>query len=353
MPEATSTYNATYTTNGTVLPATLAFLNDKAAITFATPDGLRTVYWQYHNIMQHPASSAVFTYTAYPPQSLDVLDKTLAAAIAMHLQNGKKTALRKRNQTALVLATTLVAVISAVYFLLLPWAAQAVAARVPVAYEKKLGDELYAAMKSDFQIDESRSAYATAFFEALQIPSEYNIRITVVKSNVANAFALPGGHIIIYDKLLNNLTAYPQLAALLAHEATHIEARHSLKSLLRQASVTLVFSALLGDAGAVGSTLLNSMDKLKSLSYSRSLEREADERGLHLLTARNIDGAGFIELFQILEKEPDAEGPEWTSSHPQLKNRIRNLAQQPGFKQQQPRPHATLHTLFLKLKTAR
>ncbi|HUQ96983.1 MAG TPA: M48 family metallopeptidase [Chitinophagaceae bacterium] len=352
VPHFTSTYNATYTSNGTALPATLTLLSDKAAITFATPDGNRTAYWYYYNTVQNGASGAVFSYTAYPPQLLEVLDKDLSEAFLLRLQTGRKAVLHNRNKTALVLIATLALAVAVVYFLLLPWAAQAVAARVPVAYEKKLGASLYETLVNDLQVDKNRSAYATAFFNALQIRSNYPITITVVKGDVANAFALPGGHIIVYDKLLNKLSTYPQLAALLAHEATHIEARHSLKSLLRQAGVLLVFSAFLGDAGAIGGTLLNSADQLKSLSYSRSLEKEADAAGLQLLTARNIDGTGFVQLFQILQQEPDSEGPEWTSSHPQLKNRIRAIKQQLQAMPQHPQQNETLHGLFLKLKTA-
>ncbi len=345
-------YNATYTSNGTVQPAILSFSKDKAVIRFHTPEGERTVFWFYHEIKQRESNRAVFTYTAYPPQSLELLERTLADTFASLIGKQKNRHTKLRHRTALVLFGTLITAIAVTYFFILPWVATALAARVPEAYEKKLGDEMFAAMQQDFVIDEAQSAYTTAFFDALQIPSAYNITITVVKSDVANAFALPGGHIIIYNKLLNSLTSYPQLAALLAHEFVHIQNRHSLKALFRQASTHLVFAALLGDAGALGTSVLNHADNLKSLSYSRSLEREADNDGLKLLQERKINGAGFIALFKILQNEPGTQPAEWISSHPNLETRIRNIQQQQKAQLHNVVTNTTLQQLFVKIKAA-
>lgn len=345
-------YNATYTINGTAQPARLLLLKRNAVIELGTAEDDRAVYWHYHNITQPAFGNALFSYTAYPPQTLEVLDKTLAETLTARLQYSKKRRTTKRNRIVLGLLTGLVSLVVMLYFFILPWIAGALAARVPLRYEKQLGDELFASMKRTFRIDEARSAYTTAFFDALHIPSQYPVQITVVKSNDVNAFALPGGHIVIYDKLLNRLDGYPQLAALLAHEFVHVQNRHALKSLFRQASASLLFSTLIGNAGALGNAVLNSADNLKSLSYSRRLESEADADGLALLTARNIDAAGFVRLFQMLEKEPQAAGPEWVSSHPQLQTRIRDIQQNSLYKQQQPITDSTLHQLFLKIKTA-
>jgi beta-barrel assembly-enhancing protease len=345
-------YNATYTISGMAQPARLALLKNKAAIQLGAVDTVRTVYWLYHNITPPAAGVHLFTYTSYPPQTLEVLDEELVETLTARLHQSKKMVTTRRNRMVLGLFAAIISFFALLYFFFLPWLAAALAARVPVAYEKQLGDELFASLKHDYQIDDARSAYAAAFFDALQIPSNYPVHITVVKSEVANAFALPGGHIIIHDKLLNQLTAYPQLAALLAHEFVHIQNRHALKNLFRRASATLLFSTLIGDAGALGSAVLNSADNLKSLSYSRSLESEADADGLGLLTTRKIDGIGYVQLFQILKHEPQVEGPEWVSSHPQLQTRIRNIQHNKLYQQQQPAAHETLHQLFLKIKTA-
>jgi predicted Zn-dependent protease len=107
-----------------------------------------------------------------------------------------------------------------------------------------------------------------------------------------------------------------------------------------------------GDAGAASSAVLSNMDRLKSLSYSRSLESEADTDGLQLLAARHIDGNGFIQLFQILQHGSGTQVPEWTSSHPNLEKRIRNIQQNKTFQQQQARTDTTLKMLFKKMQAA-
>jgi predicted Zn-dependent protease len=188
----------------------------------------------------------------------------------------------------------------------------------------------------------------------MQIPSEYNVQIVVVKGDVLNAFALPGGHIVVYDKLLYNLDSYPQLAALLSHEFTHVENRHTIKTLFRQLGSKIFLSLIVGDATAVGGVVINNADQLKTLSYSRRLEKEADQNGVRLLAERKIDCGGFVRLFQILKKETDgaAETSEWISSHPNLDNRIRNIEENPFCKNNTPRTDSSLHHLFLQIQTA-
>ena len=111
-------------------------------------------------------------------------------------------------------------------------------------------------------------------------------------------------------------------------------------------------SMLMGDAGAMGHIILGNADYLKNMSYSRSLEKEADENGLALLTQRHIDCHGFVRLFQLLKKESTAEPSEWVSSHPNLNKRIQNIQQNALCQQQKATNDSTLHHLFLKLKTA-
>jgi beta-barrel assembly-enhancing protease len=114
-----------------------------------------------------------------------------------------------------------------------------------------------------------------------------------------------------------------------------------------------VFLALvLGDAGAMGSVLIGNADQLKDLSYSRSLEKEADLEGLKLLADRKIDGNGFVGLFEILKKEPAVEMSEWINSHPNLDKRIKYIKEDESFNRNGVEKNETLNTLFLKIKTA-
>jgi predicted Zn-dependent protease len=87
---------------------------------------------------------------------------------------------------------------------------------------------------------------------------------------------------------------------------------------------------MLGDATAVGGVIINNADDLKSLSYSRALEKEADDNGARLLADRKIDCGGYLKLFQVLKKETQGAQPhEWINSHPNLDKRIQNIENNP------------------------
>jgi beta-barrel assembly-enhancing protease len=345
--------NATYTySSHAPLPAYITLQKHALQISLWTSEGERTVIWHYDQMAKDAKSDFDFAYATYPVQIIAVHSKELADQLTQRLQDNKKAYFSKRRSTILKVVTGFAVLLAVAYFFILPWVAAGFANRIPASYEKEMGDQIFNNMKSDFEIDASKTAYLNDFFQQLKVPSQYDIQITVVKSDIANAFAMPGGHIVVYDKIINNMASYPELAALLAHEFIHVENRHSLKSIFRQLSSTLFISMLMGDAGAVGDIIIGNANHLKSLSYSRSLEKEADENGLALLTQRHIDCNGFVRLFQLLKKETTAEESEWVSSHPNLNKRIKNIQQNALCQEQKAINDSTLQYLFLKLKTA-
>jgi predicted Zn-dependent protease len=226
---------------------------------------------------------------------------------------------------------------------------------VPVSYEEKLGDELYEAIKTGFEMDEAKTAYINDFFKELNIPTKYNIRIAVIKEDMANAFALPGGNIVVYDKILAGMNNYEELAALLSHEFTHVNEKHTTRSLFRQLGSAIFLSVIFGDVGAIANTMIRNADNLKRLNYSRGLEKEADRNGLKILSERKIDGNGFVRLFALLKNETLNTGQhpaEWISSHPDLDKRIDYIKKDELFNKNGSEQNETLKTLFMKIKTS-
>jgi predicted Zn-dependent protease len=245
-------------------------------------------------------------------------------------------------------------VLFAAYIWLVPFLAERLAKRVPASYEESLGNGIYNTLKTGFAVDEKKTAYANSFFNELKIPTKYNIRITVVNENTANAFAIPGGNIIVYDRIIAGMNSYEDLAALLSHEFTHIENRHTTRSLFRQLGSAVFLSVILGDLGSIANILIRHAGNLKSLDYSRKLEKEADLNGLQILSERRIDCNGFVRLFELLKKETEKTGTspaEWISSHPDLDKRIEYIKQNTLFNRNGIEVNETLKTLFLKIKT--
>lgn len=342
-------YNATYYCNANEYPATVTPLKDGLQIAFDNGAGPTTVKWRYKLMAQPKGGATTFTYPGYPLQTLVVLEPQLAQNIHLHKEAQVRNKTRRRIAKVFTFFTAFVLGVMLVYAFVLPWVAGLIAGSIPVAYEKSMGKQLYASVKGSFEVDEKRTAYINTFFDEMKVPTAYDIHITVVKNDVSNAYAMPGGYIVVHDGLLNGIATYPELAALLSHEFVHIENRHSLRSLFSSMSNYIFLSLILGDIGTVSAILVSHTHHLKNLSYSRRLETEADEEGVAILQERQIDCNGFVRLFQVLQKEVNEEPSEWVSSHPNLKKRIRNIQQLKGCRQQQPANNQTLQNLFTQL----
>lgn len=235
------------------------------------------------------------------------------------------------------------------YLLIVPWLSEKMASKVSVKTEQQLGDAVYNSMNLDQQEDTAATAVLNEFFRQMKVPTAYDIRITVVNDNVVNAFALPGGRIVVYTALLKQIQTYPELAALLSHEFTHINNKHSTKSIFRRLGSKVFISLLFGRFGSVSSVLINHADDLKSLTYSRSLEKEADTEGLAILTQRKINPDGFVSLFTHLKEAAPADMlPEFLGSHPDIDKRIAYIKE--ASREAAVEEDAQLKAIFEKLK---
>lgn len=234
----------------------------------------------------------------------------------------RKTRAREWGRNSLILLIALASLI-AIYFLIVPWLSEKMAARVSVTTEEQFGEAVYSGMQLEGSENSEASFAVNQFFAELNIPTTYRIRISVIKGSVVNAFALPGGRIVIYDALLKEIEDYPELAALLSHEFIHVNNKHSTKAIFRKLGSRIFFALLLGKVGAVSSMLFDQADNLKSLNYSRKLEKEADLDGVALLIERKIDPGGFSELFRHLKQSAQGNNiPELLASHPDTDRRI-------------------------------
>jgi predicted Zn-dependent protease len=251
---------------------------------------------------------------------------------AQEVHTRKKTT--RNNRVPLLLfgsaALGLIGVCLLCYFLLLPWVAQQSVALVPVSAEVAIGEQLSRAYTAGQPVNDSASWYANRFIHRLKLDGTYPLRVQVIRSPEINAFALPGGNIVMYSGILDKMSGYGELAALIGHEVTHVTHRHSLKSMFRGAASSLLLAAVFGDIAGVTSVLLAKADEFKQLDYSRELETEADDNGLQTLVDNKISPAGMLRLLELLKVE-GAEMPgmmKYLSTHPDTQARIDHLKSQ-------------------------
>lgn len=227
--------------------------------------------------------------------------------------------------TVLGITISVVFLLFALYFKGLPIIAEKIAMKFPYSTEKKIGEQLYKSNLSGQKIDSVKSIYAKMFFDSLHLENNENITITILKSREINAYAMPGGHIVVYDSILTLMETPEEFASLLAHEYAHIKLRHSLRGIVRQAASTLFFSLIFGDAQGTAVILAENADKLKSIQYTREMEQQADEEGLICLIQNNINPSGMLELFKKLDKSTGSitdKASEFLSTHPLFKTRM-------------------------------
>jgi predicted Zn-dependent protease len=217
-----------------------------------------------------------------------------------------------------------IALCLAAYFWLLPYLSERMALALPPETDVRLGDAMYQQTAPSLDIDEARSDVLQRFGDQLLISPTFKLRLHLVKDEQVNAFAMPGGHIVVYTGILDKMTGPGELAALLSHEGTHVEKRHSTRAIARDLSGSLFLSLLLGDVGDMVGTVAQKGDELKGLSYSRDLETEADTIGIRCMYTNGVEPHGMVDLLELLEREAEdmPEGASFLSSHPLTKDRI-------------------------------
>jgi predicted Zn-dependent protease len=239
------------------------------------------------------------------------------------------------------------ALVAAFYVWGIPVVAEVAAARVPIAWEEKLGqvvvDQL--APPAERCTDPQAQAAAEAIVARLAAarPSPYHYKVAIARNEQINAFAAPGGYVVVFTGLLKKTKRPEELAGVLAHELQHVQRRHTTKALLRQASMQLLLSALTGDMGQVGQAL-GIAGTVGTLGYQRADEAEADREGMRILQAARLDGQGMIEAFEMLRREADAPSharlPGFLSTHPDTGDRIAALRRLVREAHGAPRPFA-------------
>jgi predicted Zn-dependent protease len=241
----------------------------------------------------------------------------------------------RRRVVAVVAALAVVATLAtalALYVWGIPRMADVAAARVPISWEVALGEAAVAelapvAKRCQDPERQRRIDEITGVLLKTVDPARYPFRVIVVNDPMVNAFATPGGFIVIFRGLLDRTENAEELAGVLAHEIQHVLHRDSTRAILRQASTAVLMAALLGDVGGALAIGVQGARTLGDLSHSREAERAADRDGLAMLRAAAVDPAGMAAFFRAMEK---LEGTQpklarYVSTHPASSDRLTAL----------------------------
>lgn len=204
--------------------------------------------------------------------------------------------------------------------------------RIPVEWEQKLGESAYKDFLS--HQDALKEGPAVQAVEemtqrlAAQIPNNpYKFEVTVVKSDVVNAFALPGGYVVVFTGLMKKAETGEEVAGVLGHELNHVLQRHGMERIVKNLGLIAVVSIILGDQQGLVGLMRQVGVELLTLKFDRAQETEADVMGLRLVSRAKIDPKGMITFFQKLSEKDDGR-LEWLSTHPMSQARAERLKQE-------------------------
>jgi Zn-dependent protease with chaperone function len=250
----------------------------------------------------------------------------------------------------LVFAATIFALIGLTYIYVIPWVGEKSVAIIPESYDTTLGNTFLNENMLFVDNDFTKTKTLNAFAKELQLNNTKPLQFIFVDDNMVNAFALPDGTIIVFAGIVERMENYDELVALLGHESAHVNNRHSMKMLCRNLSGYLFISAILGDANGIMAVLGENVNSLQSLSFSRKFEQEADLEGFKILIKNKVNPKGMSNLFKRLQDDQNSVIPEFLSSHPVTKERIRNSNKWIGNTKFTEKENKKLIALFNELK---
>jgi len=311
------------------------------ALHVAGNDGRILAQWPYNEIEGLPAPAKVLRLGRRGSAvlaRLEVTDPAIAAEIDRRAKHVDRTGARQRRQRWSVVGWTVTATLSllAVAYFGVPAIADRLAPLVPLTVERKLGDAVDVQVRGMLDRKHAGAAFecghdtrekpgAAALDKIMQRLSDaaalrLPITAIVLRRPEANAIALPGARIYVFEGLIAKADNPDELAGVIAHEIGHVAHHDGTRSVLQTGGLSLMFGMLLGDFVGGGAVVVAARTVLQS-SYSRHVEMAADAYGAALM---NKAGGDARALGVILGKIGGATEPgmDLLLDHPQTKARI-------------------------------
>jgi predicted Zn-dependent protease len=192
---------------------------------------------------------------------------------------------------------------------------------ISVEQEAKLGEIIFSQHKRSLKLIEGESlSMVKDIGGKLTVNSKHKFQFFVTDDKSVNAFAMPGGFVVVHTGLLLQAATPEEVAGVLAHEVQHVEQRHSLRRIAQSLGLSAAVSILFGDLSGLASL----GGDLLQLKFSRDHETEADREGLKVLVAAKINPAGMRDFFGKLAEQSKLD-MGFLSTHPASAERMADI----------------------------
>lgn len=205
--------------------------------------------------------------------------------------------------------------------------------------EKKLGKKIILEIEKSTEIE--RDLSLQSFIDRVgrslvaQIgPSPFEFKFYLVKAQDPNAYAIPGGYIFLTTGLLVLAENEHEVAGVLSHEIAHVTGRHVAQLMERSkrlniASIAAIIAGVLLGGGGTTSEAIAAMSmataEAYTLKYTREMETDADQTGLHTMVKAGYDPNGMIAFFNKIHKMSLINAPKipvYLATHPAIEDRM-------------------------------
>ena len=212
--------------------------------------------------------------------------------------------------------------------------ARVIARELPPDLEGKLGASAFAQVTIDKTLVESpelKDQLDQLLAPLLEVlpSSRYTFQFHILDDSRLNAFAMPGGYVVLHSGLLLKADAPEEILGVVAHEIAHVTEQHSMRNIIESAGLFLIVQSFFGDLSGLAAIVTEGGAGLLQQGFSRSFEEEADDVGLRYLVQAGVQPHGLVDfLNKILEKQNKTivgkamENLSWLSTHPATNDRI-------------------------------
>jgi len=217
----------------------------------------------------------------------------------------------------------------------IPWFPDESSLEYPVESEIALGERIFEnlveddpnfVVMEDSTVNHAVRVIANRLLDSIGL-TEYDYNIVVSKDEGINAYALPGGNIVILSGLIAFAESPEEVAAVLAHEMGHVEERHVVNRLIKEFGLQILFSIMAGGDAVV----LGEVSKTAASTYfDRKQEEEADAFSMDLMYRSKLDPRALAVFFRRLKREYQIDFElEMFQTHPRINARIKHALEYP------------------------
>lgn len=303
-----------------------------------------------------------FSHPQFPLLSFYTSDKTILKEAAFHkvpelkaqVTFVQKTRRKLLIGTGVFLGFFLAFIVS--LFFMKDYFVESLAHKVPQEWESEVGDKLFESLKLQYTFitnDSLEKHFMLAAKPLTDVVKKQgtNVKFYFIKNAGINAFALPGGKVVIQTGLIDHAKSWDEVLGVVGHELAHVTRRHHLRGVINEMGLWVIVSAMVGDVNSIYGAIIGTGGDLASLSNSRTFETEADETGMEFLIQAHIDPKGMIRFFKTLQKESGNKMDDYTSfmsTHPATSERIQHLEELLKTKKYSVKHSSLNFTLFKK-----